>query len=130
MGSRVYLRDPLDCRAEIQLLFFQLTKPHVLTTYTMSEEDYQHDLDLSEEDERDFQAELEEGYAQIEDQFAVDTQSGFENVLVLDNVPIVDEGKRGKLVTRLRSDFNKAGAPIDEENIQMPWDDEAGTNKG
>jgi translation initiation factor 3 subunit B len=96
----------------------------------MSDEDYKHDLDFSEEEEQDFYAELDEGYAKIEDEFAVDTQSGFENVLVLDNVPIVDEGKRAKLVTRLRSDFNKAGAPIDEENIQMPWDDEAGTNKG
>jgi translation initiation factor 3 subunit B len=62
--------------------------------------------------------------------FAPDTQEGFENVLVLDNVPIVDEGKRDKLVARLRSEFNKAGAPIDEENISMPWDDQAGTNKG
>jgi len=35
----------------------------------MSEEDYQHDLDLSEEDERDLQAELEEGFAQIEDKW-------------------------------------------------------------
>ena len=62
--------------------------------------------------------------------YAVDTQQGFENVLVIDNTPIVDESKRDKLLARLRSEFNKAGAPIDEDRIQMPWDDAAGTNKG
>lgn len=62
--------------------------------------------------------------------YAIDTQQGFENVLVIDNVPIVDAGKKDKLIARLRSDFNKAGAPIDEDRMQMPWDDAAGTNKG
>lgn len=62
--------------------------------------------------------------------YAVDTQSGFENVLVLDNVPIVDESKKARLVDRLRQVFEKAGAPIDENKISMPWDDKAATNKG
>lgn len=62
--------------------------------------------------------------------FAVDSQKGFENVLVLDNVPIVDEGKREKLIVRLRQLFSKAGAGIDEDRMNMPWDDEAKTSKG
>jgi translation initiation factor 3 subunit B len=53
-----------------------------------------------------------------------------ENVVVVDNIPIVDEGKRQRLVDRLRSLFEKAGAPIEEDKINMPWDDAAGTNKG
>jgi hypothetical protein len=61
---------------------------------------------------------------------AVDYQSGFENVLVVDNIPIVDEGKKQKLVDRLRQTFEKVGAAIDEDRISMPWDDEAKTNKG
>jgi translation initiation factor 3 subunit B len=60
----------------------------------------------------------------------VDAQQGVENVVVVDNVPIVDEGKREKLVARLRALFEKAGAAIDEDRIDMPWDDAAGTNKG
>jgi translation initiation factor 3 subunit B len=62
--------------------------------------------------------------------YAVDAQDGFENVVVLDNIPIVDEGKRQKLIERLRQAFDKAGAGLSEENIQMPWDDQAATNKG
>ncbi|KAL7421607.1 Translation initiation factor 3 subunit b [Cryptotrichosporon argae] len=90
-------------------------------------------IDLSEftEEERlDIEEELNEGFARIEEQYAVDTQSGFENVLVLDNVPIVDESKRARLIERLRQAFAKAGAAIDEERVSMPWDDAAGTNKG
>ncbi|OCF37588.1 eukaryotic translation initiation factor 3 subunit B [Kwoniella heveanensis CBS 569] len=85
---------------------------------------------FTEEEQLDLQAELEEGYAEIEEKYAVDTQQGLENVLVVDNIPVVDEGKKQKLVDRLRQLFAKAGAPIEEESVNMPWDKEAGTNKG
>ena len=62
--------------------------------------------------------------------YAVDTQQGFENVLVLDNVPIVDESKKQRLIDRLRQVFEKAGAAIEENRVNMPWDDKAGMNKG
>ena len=62
--------------------------------------------------------------------FAVDTQEGFENVVVVDNVPIVDESKKQRLIERLRSVFEKAGAPIDEDRFNMPWDEKAAQNKG
>lgn len=62
--------------------------------------------------------------------YAVDTQQGFENVLVLDNIPIVDESKRQRLMDRLRQVFDKAGAGLAEDRITMPWDDKAATNKG
>jgi translation initiation factor 3 subunit B len=60
----------------------------------------------------------------------VDAQAGVENVLVVDNLPIVDESKRQRLVERLRQVFEKAGAGIDEDRLSMPWDNEKGTNKG
>ncbi len=60
----------------------------------------------------------------------MDTQQGFENVLVMDNVPVVDENKKQRLVDRLRQVFEKAGAAIEEDRINMPWDDKAGMNKG
>ena len=62
--------------------------------------------------------------------YAIDTQQGFENVLVIDNTPIVDAAKKDLLLKRLRETFAKAGAAIDEDKVDMPWDDEAGTNKG
>ena len=62
--------------------------------------------------------------------YAVDAQQGVENVVVVDNIPIIDEGKRQRLVDRLRALFDKAGAGVDEDRISMPWDDAAGTNKG
>ena len=85
--------------------------------------------DITEEEELDFEEELKEGYAEIEQKFAVDSQEGFDNVVVLDNVPITST-KGARLIERLRSVIEKAGAAIEEENVQMPWDDEAGTNKG
>jgi translation initiation factor 3 subunit B len=90
----------------------------------------EHNTELSEEEQADFEAELQEAYADIEAKYAVDTQKGFENVVVVDNIPIVDESKRQRLVERLRQIFEKAGAGIDEDRIAMPWDDAAGTNKG
>ena len=50
--------------------------------------------------------------------------------MVIDNVPIVDEAKKQRLVDRLRSVFEKSGAAIDEDRIGIPWDEEKGTNKG
>ncbi|BEJ17414.1 hypothetical protein CspHIS471_0608150 [Cutaneotrichosporon sp. HIS471] len=91
------------------------------------------DLDLSgftEEERYEIEAELNDGYADIEKEHSVDSQKGFENVLVVDNVPIVDEGRKEKLILRLCQLFQKAGAPIDEDRVDMPWDDKAATSKG
>lgn len=100
---------------------------------------------LDEEERLDIEAELAEGFADIEERsvtwsavgrradrtrFAVDAQQGVENVIVVDNVPIVDESKKQRLVERLRQVFDRAGAGIEEDHISMPWDDEKGTNKG
>ncbi|KAL1409773.1 Translation initiation factor 3 subunit b [Vanrija albida] len=86
--------------------------------------------EFSEEDRIEIELELNSGYAEIEERFAVDTQQGFENVLVIDNLPLVDESKKARLIERLRQIFAKAGAPIDEDRINMPWDAENNSNKG
>lgn len=96
----------------------------------MSDHEMNGNYELTEEEQADLDAELEEGYADIEAQFAVDTQKGFENVIVVDNIPIVDESKKQRLVDRLRQVFDKAGAGIDEDRVSMPWDEAAATNKG
>lgn len=64
--------------------------------------------------------------------------SGLDNILVVDNVPIVNADRRQKLIERLRQAFAKAGAPLsgkqreDEsyDDMEMPWDSEADSNKG
>jgi translation initiation factor 3 subunit B len=70
--------------------------------------------------------------------YAVSPLDGFDNVLVVDNVPVIDEGKKKKLYERLRSTIAKAGAPLsgtpDAEgnysDMVMPWDNEKGESKG
>lgn len=57
-------------------------------------------------------------------------QKGFETMLVVDNIPIVDDSKKQRLLERLKQTFAKVGAPIEEESIDMPWNAAAGTNKG
>lgn len=70
--------------------------------------------------------------------YAVSPLDGFDNVLVVDNVPIVDASKKQKLFDRLRSTFAKAGAPLSGNvaedgtysDMEMPWDNEKGESKG
>lgn len=70
--------------------------------------------------------------------YAVSPLDGFDNVLVVDNVPVVDASKKQKLFDRLRSTFAKAGAPLSGDvaedgtysDMEMPWDNEKGESKG
>lgn len=85
-----------------------------------------------------YDAELDIDYSEIYEQYALDPESGFDNVLVVDNLPIVDESRRQKLLERLRQTFAKAGAPLEGsaddkggyDDMDMPWDDAANSNKG
>lgn len=70
--------------------------------------------------------------------YQLEALSGLDNILVVDNVPLVNADRRQKLLDRLRQAFAKAGAPLsgkqreDEsyEDMEMPWDKEADSNKG
>lgn len=61
--------------------------------------------------------------------YAVAAQKGFETMLVVDNIPAVDDSKKQRLLERLRQTFAKVGAPIEVESIDMPWNAATGTNK-
>ncbi|RXK42219.1 hypothetical protein M231_00577 [Tremella mesenterica] len=91
---------------------------------------YEMNGSSSTDEEADLQYELEQGYAEIEQRYAVDAQQGFENVIVIDGTPIVNRDRKDRLVERLKLLFEKAGVPIDDDRIEMPWDDVAETNKG
>ncbi|TYJ52427.1 eukaryotic translation initiation factor 3 subunit B [Cryptococcus floricola] len=86
--------------------------------------------DFSDEEQLEIQQELQAAFNEIEEQYAVSTQKGFETVLVVDGIPVVDDSKRERLMDRLISTFKKAGAEIGADNVNMPWDKVAGTNKG
>ncbi|OXC62994.1 eukaryotic translation initiation factor 3 subunit B [Cryptococcus neoformans] len=85
---------------------------------------------FSEDEQREIEAELDIGFKDIEEKYAVTAQKGFETMLVVDNIPIVDDSKKQRLLERLKQTFAKVGAPIEEESIEMPWNAAAGTNKG
>lgn len=66
--------------------------------------------------------------------------STFDNVLVVDNVPLVNTDRKQKLLDRLRAKFAQSGAPLQGnardgedagyDDMEMPWDEAADSNKG
>ena len=69
-------------------------------------------------------------YTDIEEKYRVDAPEGFDNIVIVDGVPIIDKSREEKLVARLAKEFTRKGAAIKPENIHVPWDDESGKNKG
>ena len=55
---------------------------------------------------------------------------GFDNVVVIDGVPVIDRSKEERLVSRIRKEFQRKGAPIKEDAIHLPWDSATGKSKG
>ncbi|KAI8996091.1 eukaryotic translation initiation factor eIF2A-domain-containing protein [Gaertneriomyces semiglobifer] len=81
------------------------------------------DLDLTEE-------ELQElDFSDIEQQYAPDFSFGFDNVIVVDNVPKVGEAKKEKLLNVIRKIFSNIGR-IKENGLHMPMDSITGESKG
>ena len=108
---------------------------------------HSHDAFDEDDEEYSLQEELDAGFAEIEERcvlprprlsypveltsrYAVNPQKGVENVIVVDNIPIVDESRKDRLIERLRQVFERSGAGIEEDRIEMPWDEAAGKNKG
>ncbi|KAK9695667.1 Translation initiation factor 3 subunit b [Basidiobolus ranarum] len=59
-------------------------------------------------------------FSDIEAQYSVDVEDGFENILVVDNVPIVDEAKADKLLKVIYKIFRSAGINLREGSVFMP----------
>ncbi|KZT30474.1 translation initiation factor eIF-3b [Neolentinus lepideus HHB14362 ss-1] len=69
-------------------------------------------------------------YSDIEAKYQVQPEDGFENIIVVDGVPIIDRSKLDKLLTKITKEFGKKGAPIKPDDIFVPWDDSTGKSKG
>ena len=54
----------------------------------------------------------------------------FDNVIVVDGVPIIDKSKYDKLVTKISKEFTKKGATTSFNQIILPWNDAQDKSKG
>eukprot|EP00842_Homolaphlyctis_polyrhiza_P003378 jgi/Hompol1/4040/HPOL_003462-RA len=68
-------------------------------------------------------------FSDIEAKYQVKEPSGFANVVVVDNVPIVDESKEAKLVSVILKLFKNVGT-VREGGIRLPKDAATGMSKG
>ena len=57
-------------------------------------------------------------------------EEGFDNVLVVDGIPIIDQSKYDRLISKITKEFSKKGAPINADRITMPWTENKERSKG
>lgn len=69
-------------------------------------------------------------YSDIESKYAIAFEEGFDNVLVIDGVPVIDNSREVKLFAKINKEFARKGAPIKEGGIHMPYDEATGKSKG
>ena len=66
----------------------------------------------------------------IKRRYRVKPEEGFDNLLVIDQVPIVDKTRLDRLLSKMSKDFGKKGVPVKPEDMFVPWDDATDKNKG
>ncbi|KZT06524.1 translation initiation factor eIF-3b [Laetiporus sulphureus 93-53] len=69
-------------------------------------------------------------YSDIEAKYQVQFEEGFDNILVVDGVPVIDQSKLERLLAKIAKEFSRKGAPIKPDDISVPWDDATGKSKG
>ncbi|KDQ52424.1 hypothetical protein JAAARDRAFT_162852 [Jaapia argillacea MUCL 33604] len=69
-------------------------------------------------------------YSDIEAKYQVQAEEGFEHILVVDNVPVIDKSKLEKLLIKVAKEFSRKGIPIKPDDIYLPWNDSTGKSKG
>jgi len=60
----------------------------------------------------------------------VETKAGYDNIIVIDGVPVIDKSKLEKLLAKISKEFTKRGAPFKIDKAFVPWDDAAGKSTG
>ncbi|EJF62267.1 translation initiation factor eIF-3b [Dichomitus squalens] len=69
-------------------------------------------------------------YSDIEAKYQVEYDESFDNILVVDGVPVIDKSKLEKLLQKISKDFSRKGCPIKPENMTVPWNESNGKSKG
>jgi translation initiation factor 3 subunit B len=62
--------------------------------------------------------------------YQVEADDSFDNIIVVDGVPVIDKSKYERLTAKIVKEFGKKGSPIKAEDIFMPWDEATGKSKG
>lgn len=62
--------------------------------------------------------------------YRVEQEEGFDNIIVVDGVPLIDKSKLERLLTKICKEFSKKGVTIKQEAIYIPWDKSTDTSKG
>jgi len=62
--------------------------------------------------------------------YQVRLEGGFDNILVVDGVPVIDRSKLDKLLTKIAKEFSRKGAAIKPDDISVPWNDTTGKSNG
>ncbi|KAG1885793.1 translation initiation factor eIF-3b [Suillus subluteus] len=69
-------------------------------------------------------------FSEIEAKYRVDFDDGFDSIIVVDGIPVIDKSKLDKLLAKISKEFSRRGAVIKPDDIFVPWDDNAGKTKG
>jgi translation initiation factor 3 subunit B len=69
-------------------------------------------------------------YSDIEAKYQVQYDDSFDKTLVVDGVPIIDNSKLDRLLTKVTKEFSRKGVSIKPDDIFMPWDNALGKSKG
>lgn len=60
----------------------------------------------------------------------MEAKDGYDNIIVIDGVPVIDKSKLEKLLAKISKEFTKRGAPFKIDKAHVPWDDAAGKSTG
>ncbi|KAI0264241.1 translation initiation factor eIF-3b [Gloeopeniophorella convolvens] len=69
-------------------------------------------------------------YSDIEEKYRVRLEEGFDNILVIDGIPVIDKSKLEKLLAKIAKEFTRKGAAIKPDDVSMPWNDKTGKSHG
>lgn len=74
------------------------------------------------------QTEEDIDFSDIEEKYQVPFEDGFDTIIVVDNVPVVDESKVEKLLKFINKIFKNSG-DIKENGVHMPMEVDPDTGK-
>jgi translation initiation factor 3 subunit B len=69
-------------------------------------------------------------FSDIEKKFSIKQEDIMEKMVVIDNLPIVDEKKESKLITVLKKILKNIQEEISEDKIMIPKDESSGNSLG
>ena len=62
--------------------------------------------------------------------YKVRLEEGFDHILVVDGVPVIDKSKLERLLAKIAKEFTRKGAAIKPDDISVPWNDKTGKSNG